>query len=168
MQFKVLAELQPAVMVRQGESALDVIGNGFTGSVRKIIERQNDNVIADADPAVFPSVSMETKIAHDSPLARFDVMDVDVITLRDIGHGVADILAIFDDRIAIANILQGKFMPQRNRIVDSQADGLVAIHNPTRQVVARCDAFHNDHTDDVALIVNQKIRCFATQSQPPK
>ena len=94
-------------------------------------------------------------------------MDVDVITLRDIGHGVADVLAVFDDRIAIADILQGKFVPQRNRIVHGQADGLVAIHNPARQVVARCDAFHNDHTDDVALIVNQKIRCFAAQSQSP-
>ena len=95
-------------------------------------------------------------------------MDVDVIPLRDVGYGVADVFTVFDDRIAIADILQGKFVPQRNRIVHGQADGLVTIHNPARQVVARCDAFHNDHTDDVALIVNQKIRCFATQSQSPK
>ena len=90
-------------------------------------------------------------------------MDVDVITLRDVSHGVADVLAVFDDRIAIADILQGKFVPQRNRIVNGKADGLVGIHDPAQKIVSCRNVLNHNNTHGVAVVVDQKIRYFAAQ-----
>src|SRR5690606_24497454 len=52
VQFEVFAELQPAIRVGQGQSALDVVGDGFGGSIRDIVHRQDDDVVAHADPPV--------------------------------------------------------------------------------------------------------------------
>ena len=150
-------------MVRQRKRALNVIGDGFTGGVGKIIQRQNHNVIADADAAVFPSVSKETRVTHDSPLTGFKVMDVDVIPLGDVGHGLSDILTIFDDRLAGADIPQGKFVSEGNRIVNGKADGLVGIHDPARKIVSCRHALNHNNTHGIAVIVDQKIRHFAAQ-----
>lgn len=38
-------------------------------------------------------------------------MDMDVIARCDIGDGMADVLAILQNRLAIADIFQRKFMP---------------------------------------------------------
>ena len=51
-QFEVLAELQPAIGVRQRQRALDVVGDRLAGGVRQIVERQDDDVVAHADAAV--------------------------------------------------------------------------------------------------------------------
>ena len=52
-QIEVGAELQPAIGVRNGERALDLVGDQLAGGVGNIVERQNDHVIAHADAAVF-------------------------------------------------------------------------------------------------------------------
>jgi len=38
-------------------------------------------------------------------------MDMDVIARCDIGDGMADVFAILQNRLAIADVLEGKFMP---------------------------------------------------------
>jgi len=115
-------------------------------------------MIADPDTSIFPSVSKETKVTHDSPLTGFNVMYVDVIALGDIGHGVADVLAIFDDRLAVTDIPQGKFVSKRDRVVNGKADGLVAIHDPARKIVSCRNTLNHNNTHGVAVIMNQKIR----------
>ena len=85
-------------------------------------------------------------------------MDVDVIPLGDVGHGLSDILTIFDDRLAGADIPQGKFVSEGNRIVNGKADGLVTIHDPARKIVSRRNTLNHNNTHGVAVIMNQKIR----------
>ncbi len=60
MEFEIFAELQAAIGVRQRQRALDVVGDRFGGGVGKIIERQNHDVIANADAPVFPAVPRKT------------------------------------------------------------------------------------------------------------
>jgi len=64
MQFEVFTELQPAVMVRQGHRALDVVGHRLAGGVGQVVQRQDDDMVADADPAIFAAVSPESWFLH--------------------------------------------------------------------------------------------------------
>ena len=54
MEVKVGAELQTPVGMRQGNGSLDVVGNGLTGSVGKVVKGKDNNMIADTDTAVNP------------------------------------------------------------------------------------------------------------------
>ena len=59
MQVEIGAELQPAIGVRQGQRALDVVGHRLAGRVGNIVERQDNHVVAHADPAVLGKPWME-------------------------------------------------------------------------------------------------------------
>ena len=52
-QLEILTELQPAVGVGQRQGALDVVRHRFARGVRKVVERQDDYMIANADASVF-------------------------------------------------------------------------------------------------------------------
>ncbi len=58
MQFEVLAELQPAVGMGNRQGAPDIVGNRLASGVGKIVQRQDNHVIAYPDAAVF---ALETK-----------------------------------------------------------------------------------------------------------
>ena len=62
MQVEVLAELQPAIGVRQRHRALDVVGDRLAGGVRQIVERQDDDVVAHADAAVLAPPAHERQV----------------------------------------------------------------------------------------------------------
>ena len=59
MQVEVGAELQPAVRMGNRQRSLDVMGDRLGGCVGKIIDRQDDHVIAHADTAVLASITVE-------------------------------------------------------------------------------------------------------------
>ena len=63
MQVEVGAELQPAVRMRDRHRALDVVGDRLGRGVRQIVDRQNEDVIAHADAAVFAAVAPESRFA---------------------------------------------------------------------------------------------------------
>jgi hypothetical protein len=51
--------------MRQRHRTLDVVGDRLAGGVRQIVERQDDDVVADADPAVVapPAEEFQVRIA---------------------------------------------------------------------------------------------------------
>ena len=57
MEVKVGAELQTPVGMRQGNGSLDVVGNGLTGSVGKVVKGKDNNMIADTDTAVVTAIT---------------------------------------------------------------------------------------------------------------
>ena len=59
MDFQILAELQAAIGVRDGERALDVVGDGLAGGVGEIVERQQQHMVAHADAAVLAAPAHE-------------------------------------------------------------------------------------------------------------
>ena len=71
VQVKVGAELQAAVWMREGNRALDVVGNRFAGGVGQVIERQEDDVIAHADAAVLAAPADEREVAISLTLFAF-------------------------------------------------------------------------------------------------
>src|ERR1035437_5128372 len=64
MQLQVLAELQPAIRMWQRQRTLDVVGDGFAGGVGKVVQRKNDNMIANSYTAVFTAKSIKIISAH--------------------------------------------------------------------------------------------------------
>ena len=61
VQIEVRPELQAPIGVGYGQAAFDVMGDGFRGRVRKIVHRQNDNMIAHAGPPVFSRITPESR-----------------------------------------------------------------------------------------------------------
>ena len=57
VQVKVFAELQPAIGVGQGQGALHVVAHGLAGGVGKVVQRQDNDVIANAYPAVIAAIA---------------------------------------------------------------------------------------------------------------
>jgi hypothetical protein len=62
MQLQVLAELQPAIGVRNRQRALDVVGHGLAGRVRDVVHRQDEDVVAHAHPAVLAPVALKRHV----------------------------------------------------------------------------------------------------------
>ena len=57
MQFQILAELQAPIGVRQGERPGNVGGDCFAGGVGNIVNRENGDMVADANAPVFSAVA---------------------------------------------------------------------------------------------------------------
>jgi hypothetical protein len=64
MEIEVLAELQAPVGVRQCERALDVVGDRLGGRVGDVVDRQDDDVVADTDATVLAPVTPECCVAE--------------------------------------------------------------------------------------------------------
>ena len=85
MQLEILAELQPAIGVRQRHRALDVVGDRLAGGVGDVVDRQDDDVVADADAAVLAApgperVLLGASCRHGSyHRLVLQVVDVDVV-----------------------------------------------------------------------------------------
>ena len=62
VEIEVGAELQPAVRMRNGDRALDVVRDRFRRGVGQIVDRQHDDVVAHADPAVLAAVTPECRL----------------------------------------------------------------------------------------------------------
>ena len=106
--IEVFAKLEPTVSMGQGDRALYIVGDRFACSVRDIVDRQDSDVITDADPAVLTPVAVESHFGrHYQPLLPafgFQIVCVNVLTLRDIGNETTNIFAILDRGITIGKI----------------------------------------------------------------
>src|SRR5258706_63653 len=60
VQVEVGAELQPPVRVRQRHRALDVVLDRLRGGVGKVVDRNDDDMVAHADAAVLAPVAVES------------------------------------------------------------------------------------------------------------
>jgi hypothetical protein len=59
VQLQVLAVLQPPVGVRQRQRSRHLRGGRLAGRVREVVDRQQDDVVADADGAVLAPVPLD-------------------------------------------------------------------------------------------------------------
>ncbi len=72
VEIQILAELEPAVGVGQRHRALHIVGDRLAGGVGQIVQRQEHDVIAHADPAVLPAPAHEGsgRVVLRGPLGR--------------------------------------------------------------------------------------------------
>src|SRR5438876_5570793 len=59
VKLEVGAELQPAVGMRQRERPLDAVLHRLRRGIREVVDRQDDDMVAHADAAVFAAVAQK-------------------------------------------------------------------------------------------------------------
>ena len=154
--FEILAELQPTVGVRHGERALDVVGDRLAGGVRQIVERQDQHVVAHADAAVLapPALELQIRLRAMSPPLGLEIMDVDVLALGDIGDRSADVLAVFDDGVALLDVGERDLVADRHVHLGAELErGIVRRHH-AQHVGAAFKALDGNHADGVFFLVH--------------
>ena len=129
MEVQIGAKLQPAVGVRDGHGAFNVIGDRLARGIRQIVERQNDDMVADADAAILAAISKERFVgAHFSPPFGFYVLNMGMAALRDRRHRLADIVAVFDQGVAIGDIDQSDLVAKGNIVTGGDGDTTAILH----------------------------------------
>src|SRR5260370_10747767 len=64
VQLEIFSKLEPTIRVRQRQGSFDVLGHRLAVSAGPIVERKNDDVIADAHAAVLPPEPVEIVSPH--------------------------------------------------------------------------------------------------------
>ena len=165
VQVEVGAELQPAVGMRQGHGALDVVRDGFGRGIGEVVKRQDDDMIAHADASVFPPVTPESRFAQIDrqgvfsvlPPFGLDVVHMQVLAGLDGRDDAADIDAVLDHGGAGIERLDGELVTDGDITEGLNADGLILIHDPAGEGVSFFDALDDDDPDRVALVVDHEM-----------
>ena len=113
-QFEIFAELQTAISVRQSHRAFDQASDAFSGSIGNIVDRQNDDVVANAETAIRALEAGQFQflwINHIVHLKSFDVVGVDMRTALDVRDGFADRAAVFDTGFSLARSRMATLWP---------------------------------------------------------
>jgi hypothetical protein len=119
VKVEVGAELQPPVRMRDRQRALDVVRDRLGGGVRQVVERQDDDEVADADAAVLAPIAEECGVLRDDghgaflflPALGLDVVDVGVLAAPDRRDHLAHVDAVLDDGVAGAMSLRATLWP---------------------------------------------------------
>ena len=135
MQVEILAELQTAVGVRERERALDVVGDRLAGGVREIVERQDHDVVAHADAAVLAAVAQNgdsNALPLPCAIAAHHRLVLTLWTwtcspLLDIGDRLADVLAVFPDRVALLDVHERDLVADRDVHLGGQAESRIVM-----------------------------------------
>jgi hypothetical protein len=57
VQFEIFAELQATIGMWNSKGSLDVMGHSLTCRIGEIVKGENENIVTNADPAVFTAIS---------------------------------------------------------------------------------------------------------------
>jgi hypothetical protein len=63
-QFQILSKLQAPVTVRQSHGALNVVGHGLARGIRDIVNGEDNDMVANADPSVLSTVCKDLSRFH--------------------------------------------------------------------------------------------------------
>ena len=82
----------------------------------------------------------------------------------DVGNRLADVLAVFPDRITLGDWLECNLVADRNVHLGGQAKIRVVMCNDSQHICSGLQAFNNDNADCVFLLMHQKMglahECF--------
>jgi hypothetical protein len=86
-------------------------------------------------------------------------MGMHMTALTDSGDAFADVMAILDDGVALADRTERDFMTDGDGLEALHPDGRVALHDPAGQNLAFIDSFDDNNADGILSFVNEKMRC---------
>jgi hypothetical protein len=94
-------------------------------------------------------------------------MNVDVLALLDVGDGLADVVAVFDDRVALLDVIKRNLVSDGHVHLRLQLEGGIVGRDDAQHVGARGQSFDHDNAHRVFCIVNQQLRhCHAIPHFP--
>ena len=79
---------------------------------------------------------------------------ITVIALRSCGDHLADVFAVLDDRIAVGEISERNFVPDGDIVIRLDLEVAVVFRDDAQQLVAGFDAFDDDDTYIVAVVMH--------------
>src|SRR3569833_561476 len=94
-----------------------------------------------------------------SPALRLQIMSVDVVAFADRRDYAADVLAILHDRVAYREVAQRDLVADGHVMVGYGAQLAVILRHDAQQFGPCLEAFDDDDTDVVAMIMYQQMRC---------
>lgn len=77
----------------------------------------------------------------------------------DCRHELANVLAIFDDRVPLTEVDQGHLVADGHVLPGNECEIGIILCDDAEHFVALLELFDNNHADVVALVVNQKLWC---------
>ena len=171
VQLEILAELQPAIGMRDRQRALDVVGDRLAGRVGEVVERQDDDVVAHADAAVLAPAAPEFQVglavgrhgAHQRLVLRLWTWTWSPLAMSD--DGLADVLAVFDTVSPRLMSVSATLWPIGTSILLSRLEGRIVGGDDAEHVGAGGEALDHHHADRVLLVVHQKMRNAHAPSQ---
>jgi hypothetical protein len=179
-QVEVLAELQPAVGVGQGHRALDQGRHAVRGRVRDVVDRQDDDVVADAEPPVWPPVAEQLHLLRlstakreplrvrlddfrrrrlfQAPPHRLKVMRVNVPAAGDCLRGLADGAAVLEQLVPRGHVAHRHLVPERHVLRHREVAVLLPLQRDDPYFLAGLQVAHC-HAYVVDGLVNQDTVC---------
>src|SRR5262245_43413510 len=109
-------------------------------------------------PAVLALFLVFIAIAASSPALRLDVVDVGVLAALDVRHRPADVLAIFQDRVARLDVGEGDLVPDRHVMLRLEPEGRVRFGDQAQHVCTRLQTFNDHDPDRVLGAVDEAVR----------
>ena len=155
MQVEILAVLEPAVGVGEGQRALHLLCNREARGIREIVHRKHHDVIPDADPAV---LAPETLEGYHRALLRLCVWTY-VARLETLRRD-ADLGAVLEYRSIRWQCHDRDLVPERHALVRVYLDRRVVVHEDAFDVLAGVDVDDGD-PDMVAALVDQELVAHA-------
>jgi hypothetical protein len=166
VQFEVGTKLQTTIRVWNGHGALDGVGHSFCRCVRQVVQRQDDDVVTNADTAVLTAVAPESgvfvndgheinlekdkwAISAELPALGFDVVDMGVVANGDGCNHFANVCAVFHDRVTDGHRFHGHFVSDGDSRIGLDRDGAVVVQDEGIQALTGFDAFNDDNSDAV-------------------
>jgi len=92
-----------------------------------------------------------------SPPLRFHVVGVDVLARRNVGHGLADVLAVLPDRVARLDVLERDLVADRDVVLRLQPEIGIVVRDDAEHVGSGLEAFHHDDSDRVLPIMYEEL-----------
>ena len=81
-----------------------------------------------------------------------------VAAFRDIGNKPADIMAVFDRRLAIGQIAERNFVPDRHVIIDDKMKVGVVFGDDAQHLGSGLEAFNDNNADVVPFVMDKQMR----------
>jgi hypothetical protein len=86
-----------------------------------------------------------------------EIVDMDVLPGPHVGNEPADILAVFDRRIAGLQVFQGHLVTDRDVIGADQAEGRIVVGDDAEHVRSGLQAFDDNNADIVLVIMDEQL-----------
>jgi hypothetical protein len=77
--------------------------------------------------------------------------------LADVGNDATYIMSVLQNGVANFQVTEGNLVTERHGIKRFKADGLVGLHNPTRNFLARLNILDNHNANGVGFVVHDEI-----------
>ena len=84
-------------------------------------------------------------------------MCMGVMALADVGNSLADVMAVLENRIALADVAKRDLVTERDGVQGLDGQGFIGFHQPARKLLSGLDPLNHDNANAILGFMDQKI-----------